>query len=409
MTDELTTGDPRELADVVLGAAVRAADAVYIEPADDSAYAVTLERTARIIASSRIDGRLATAMIARLALIADLDLSMPHAASAVVRVRCGDRDADVVVTIRHGLGLRADLAVLPRRKKRATADTFTPVPGTTIGQYRIVEHLGDGGMGSVYRVQHVSLERDYALKILRAKALERNPDAVENFLREARLAARIRHPNIVDVVDFGHLPNGRPYLVMELLDGHSLADRIAKGPMVAPQVIAIARQLAAGLGAAHDRGVVHADVTPSNALVSDGVVKLVDFGLARIAGEPAEESPDFVFGTPEYISPEQLRGLPPTDRSDQYGLGAVLFELISGQPPYSHREIRSLSLMHLNAPIPPVKSPHGPLPARLAELVTTCLQKSPSARHSSMHAIVTELDEIERVASRGDWRRWLMT
>jgi serine/threonine-protein kinase len=194
---------------------------------------------------------------------------------------------------------------------------------------------------------------------------------------------------------------------MELLDGHSLADRVAQGALPISQVIQIARQLAAGLAAAHDRGVVHADVTPSNALVADGIVKLVDFGLARVSGEPAAEHPDFVFGTPEYISPEQLRGLPPTDRSDQYGLGAVLFELITGKPPYAHREIRQLSLMHLNAPIPPVKSPHGALPARLAELVTTCLQKAPTARHSSMHTIVSELDEIERVASRGDWRRWL--
>jgi len=407
MTAELTSADPRELADVVLGAAVRAADAVYLEPAEGE-YVITLERQARVIAAQRVDARIATAIIARLALIADLDLSVPHAASAVVRVRCGDRDADVVVTIRHGLGLRADLAVLPRRRaRRSTQDSFIPEPGTTIGQYRIVEHLGDGGMGSVYRVQHVSLEREYALKILRAKVLERNPDAVDNFLREARLAARIRHPNIVDVVDLGHLPNGRPYLVMELLDGVSLADRVGRGALAISEVIQIARQLASGLAAAHDRGVVHADVTPSNALISDGIVKLVDFGLARIVGEEADHHPDFVFGTPEYISPEQLRGLPPTDRSDQYGLGAVLFELISGAPPYSHREIRQLSLMHLNAPIPPVKSPHGALPARLAELVTTCLQKSPAARHSSMHVIVTELDEIERVASRGDWRRWL--
>jgi len=182
--------------------------------------------------------------------------------------------------------------------------------------------------------------------------------------------------------------------------------------------VMIARQLANALAAAHDRGVVHADVTPSNVLVVEGGddpsapgdlhVKLVDFGLAELAGEGLrDENPEFVLGTPAYISPEQLRGLAPTDRSDQYGLGAVLYELLTGHPPYHHDDLRTLCMMHLTAPIPLVESPHGPLPPKLADIVTTCLQKTPQSRFPGMRALLVALDEIERVTDRRGWRRWL--
>jgi len=137
-------------------------------------------------------------------------------------------------------------------------------------------------------------------------------------------------------------------------------------------------------------------------------VKLVDFGLAELASEGLrDENPEFVLGTPAYISPEQLRGLAPTDRSDQYGLGAVLFELLTGHPPYEHDDLRKLCLMHIQAPIPLVESPHGPLPPKLADLVTTCLQKLPQARFPGIRALLAALGEIEKVTDRRGWRRWL--
>jgi serine/threonine-protein kinase len=120
-----------------------------------------------------------------------------------------------------------------------------------------------------------------------------------------------------------------------------------------------------------------------------------------------EDDTGFVLGTPAYISPEQLRGLPPTDRTDQYGLGAVLFELLAGHPPFEHDDLRELSLMHIAAPIPAVDSPHGPLPPKLSDLVSTCLAKSPQARFPGMRAVVAALDEIERVTDRRGWRKWL--
>jgi serine/threonine protein kinase len=407
--------DPRRVADALLAAAVRAsADAVYIEPRADNedAYGVIVERDNAVIAQCSLDAMVGAAAIARLAFIASLDLTSPTATSAITRVRSGDRDADVVITIRPGNGLRAELVVLKRaRPKRAPTHPGATNAGEVIGNYRIVERLGEGGMGTVFSVEHVVLGRPYALKVLRSPVFARDPTASARFLREARAASRVRHPNIGDVFDFGHLADGRPYFVMELLEGESLADRVSREPLEPPDAISIGRQLAGALAAVHDHGVVHADVTPSNALIvgHDPLhVKLIDFGLAAIAGEVAfDDQSDFVLGTPAYISPEQLRGLPATDRSDQYGLGCVLFELITGHPPYMHRDLRELCMMHIEAPIPVATSMFGPLPPKLGEVVTTCLQKSPQQRFTNMRAMLAALDEIEKVTERRGWRRWL--
>jgi len=406
--------DPKRLADVVLAAAVRSqTDTVYLEPANEETYTFSFERAGQTITTVQVEALSGAATVARLAYIANLDLAATSATSAVTKVRSGDREADVVITLRPMRGLRAEVVVMPQRGTRAR--TAPPVSiggiGDVIGNYRIVEPLGEGGMGTVYRVDHVALGRSYALKVLRSRVFEKDPTAGQRFLREARAAARVRHPNIGDVFDFGHLADGRPYFVMELLEGESLADRVAREALQPVDVVTIARQLAAALATVHDHGVVHADVTPSNALIiSDDPlhVKLIDFGLAAIAGEAFnEEESDFVLGTPSYISPEQLRGLAATDRSDQYGLGAVLYELITGRPPYIHKDLRELCMMHIQAPIPTVESPHGPLPAKLAEVITTCLQKSPQQRFPGMRAMLAALDEIDRVANQRGWRKWL--
>lgn len=400
--------EPQRVADLVLGALIHEHDVGYVEPDADS-YVVRVERRGAVVASPPLDARIGRAVIARLAAIAELDLAAGHTASAVVRVRGGGPEREVVVTLRHGAALRADLTVLPHAREAAPRATVDPRPGERVGRYEIVARLGVGGMGIVYRARHVVLGREYALKVLRDAVLDADPEAAPRFLREARIAARTRHPHIVDVFDVGALGDGRPYLVMELLEGKSLGHLVDLGALAIPDVLAVGRQLAGALAAAHDNGVVHADVTPSNVLVAGAAplaVKLVDFGLAVAVDLPAIES-EYVFGTPHYISPEQLRGLPATARSDQYSLGVVLFHLIAGEPPYDHAEIREVCLQHLNAAIPAVESPHGPLPARLAEVVTTMLSKAPAARFPSMHAVVAALADIERVARRDDWTRWL--
>ena len=408
--------DPLRLADVTLAAAVRAnADAVLLGPVEsnEATYLVQFERARRIIANVTVDAQSGAAAIARLAYLADLDLVADHAMHAIVPVKSGDREADVAITIRPGTSLRAELAVMPRR--RGAPVVVKPAPaskaGDVIGNYRVLERLGEGGMGIVYRVEHVLLGRTAALKQLRSRAFQREPSAADRFLREARAASRVRHPNIVEVFDFGYLVDGRPYFVMELLDGESLNTRVERGALSPPDAIGVVRQMANALAAVHDHGVVHADVTPGNAILVDRALdklKLVDFGLSAIVGEDiASDDPDIVHGTPQYIAPEQLRGLPATDRSDQYSLGAVLFKLLTGKPPFEHDDLHELCLMHLDAPVPEIISPHGPLPAKLADIVLTCMQKSPGARFPGMRALVAALDDVERVADRRGWRKWL--
>ena len=410
--------DPRRVADVTLAAAVRAAaDTVYIEPlpGNDAAYTITFERANEVLTNLTIGAPLGTAVIARLAYLAEIDLAAPHASSGLLPVRSGTLEANLAITVRPGANLRADVLVMPRHhagppplpKHIIPVD---PKPGDTIAQYRVHERIGAGGMGTVFRVEHVALRRFCALKILRNDVVERDPLAAHRLLREARTVARLHHPNIVEVFDFGHMPDGRPYFVMELLEGESLARRIARGPLPVDEVITIARKLATALAAAHEHGVIHADVTPSNVVVTglDLDVKLVDFGLAELTSEMLREEPSsFVLGTLSYISPEQLRGFAATDRSDQYGLGAVLYELLTGHPPYEHEEKHALCLMHLRAPVPEVESPLGPLPPRLAEVITTCLQKTPEARFPGMSALLAALDDIGRITDRRGWRRWL--
>jgi serine/threonine protein kinase len=404
--------DPCRLAEIALAGAVRASvDAVYIEPGSDpeATYALTFERGREVIRRVEVDALSGAAAVARLAYIGGLDLADTATSSAVVPVRSGDCKADVVITIRPGAGLRADLMVVSKQRSK----TSVPPPdlGDVVGQYRLMAQLGEGGMGTVYRVQHEVLGREYALKVLRQRVVESASTAAQRFVREARAAARVRHPNIVDVFDFGHFPDGRPYFVMELCEGESLIDLVRRNPLQPAQVVAVARQIATALAAVHDRGVIHADVTPSNVLVvgsSPIHVKLVDFGLAAIAGEVFnEEDSDFVLGTPAYISPEQLHGLAATDRSDQYGLGCVLFELLTGSPPYRHENVRELCMMHIQAPIPQPHSPFGPLPPKLADVITTCLQKSPQQRFPGMRAMLAALDEVERVIDRRGWQKWL--
>ena len=396
--------DPSQLADLMLGIAARLDQPVYLEP-DDDRYALRVEGA--VVVEISVDADVAHAAIARLAFIAELDLATSRTTSATVPLLCAERPREIVVTIRPGVALRADLIALPVPQTRTATKSGTPKVGDPIGNYVVTEQLGEGGMGIVYRVRHTVLERHYAMKVLRTTVIERDFAATQQFLREARLAARIRHPHIVDVFDFGYLADGRPYLVMELLDGESLANLVDRGAVPPADVIVLARQLASALAAAHDVGVIHADVTPANALVTDKAVKLVDFGLARLQSEHGEIAEDFVLGTPAYISPEQLRGMAATEQSDQYGLGAVLFHLINGVQPYYNENLQAMCMMHLNDPIPPVKSPHGPLPARLGEIVTRCLQKSPQARFPDMHAVLAALDDVDRVSKRRDWTRWL--
>src|SRR6185295_4658343 len=220
--------------------------------------------------------------------------------------------------------------------------------GTTLGSYRVIAKLGEGGMGEVYRARDTKLGRDVAIKILPSRWLA-DPDRTARFEREARLLASLNHPHIAAI--YGVEDSGATHaLVLELVDGPTLADRIAAGPVPEREALAIARQLADALDAAHERGIVHRDLKPANIKVTgDGVVKVLDFGLAKaIAGDDAAadltHSPTVtvggtregvLLGTAAYMSPEQARGRVVDKRADIWAFGCVLYEMLTGRQAFT--------------------------------------------------------------------------
>lgn len=387
---------------------------IWIEPRalPEDRYDVSMERRGRVVAATTLDGSLGAAVVARLAMIAEIDLVGRHAATGRSQVRTPSASAEIVVTTRPGRALRAEVMV-QRAAPRGLPSKLEPVvltPGTAVGHYRIAEKLGAGGMGEVFRVTHSVLGRNFALKVLSVGVMASDAESVTGFLREARAAARIKHSNIIDVFDFGHLADGRPYLVMELIDGQSLAAAIADETMTTRRAVAYARQLASALSAAHAVGVIHADISPSNVLVVGEHAKLVDFGLAQLRDDPARleaEPAKFVFGTPSYIAPELIRGLGALEESDQYSLGAVLYEMLAGHPPFEANTVREVCMLHLKAPVPPIESTDGPIPAELHKVVERCMAKRPEQRFPSMAALDAALVEVEQAMSASGWRKWL--
>ncbi|MCA9533748.1 MAG: protein kinase [Myxococcales bacterium] len=279
----------------------------------------------------------------------------------------------------------------------ALRDLPDPLIGRTIaGRYLIQERIGQGGMGTVYRARHEVVGRDVALKFL-SSDLAHRPAHKTRFLREARAANRINHEHIIDITDFGETDDGLVYLAMEFLDGVPLNKQIAKRDLNVPRALGITLQVARALGRAHELGVIHRDIKPDNIYLLQGYasdfVKLLDFGLAQMKGELRVTATGTVFGTPEYIAPEQARGAPLTYACDLYSLGCVLFEMLTNELPFKGGT-SELVLGHLRTP-PPAPSSRGvSVPPELDALVLRLLSKQPEARHPSAYALASELSAI---------------
>ncbi len=212
--------------------------------------------------------------------------------------------------------------------------TAAMLAGRTIGPYQVLEPIGDGGMGVVYRALDTRLGRPIALKFLKPR-LDADVSAAERFRLEARAAGALEHPNICTIHDIGETDDGRLYLAMPLYDGETLERRIARGPFAVAEATDIAVQMLRGVAKAHARGIIHRDIKPANVFVTvDGVVKLLDFGIAKLADVSLTGPASRPLGTVAYMSPEQAHGTPVDHRTDLWSVGAVLYEMLTGQRPY---------------------------------------------------------------------------
>ena len=284
---------------------------------------------------------------------------------------------------------------LQRSEKLAT--------GTRIGPYEIVSSLGAGGMGEVYRARDSRLGREVALKVLPA-AVSADRDRVKRFEQEAVAAGALSHPNVLSIYDVGK-HEGAPYLVSELLEGESLASELAAGRLSVRRALEYAVQIAKGLAAAHERGILHRDLKPSNVFVTpEGHVKILDFGLAKLITSQAERNltssptsgtaPGAVLGTLGYMSPEQLRGQTVDPRGDIFSFGAILYEMVAGRRAFrgeSAADVMS-AILRDDPPFPVGDR----VPSSLQRLMRRCLEKNPAQRYQSARDLAFDLETALR-------------
>ena len=287
---------------------------------------------------------------------------------------------------------------IPDRDSATSASPGTPDPilGAIVNEkYRIVALLATGGMGRVYSAEQLSLGRMVAVKVLFPVLAAGDPNATgtlfrRRFLREASVLAKLQHPNIVTVFDYGRIETPtsdreRFFIAMELLEGETLQDRLNRGPLREPEALEFLRQTARGLRAAHDRGIVHRDLKPSNLMIAnakegDSALKLLDFGVTKVLGEKNQELTDegAVIGSPRFMSPEQVGGVVDA-RTDIYSLGIIAFTMLTGRPPFMGETSMLTMMAHLNTPLPSlvVSRPDLGVSEWLDEIIQQCCEKDP--------------------------------
>jgi predicted Ser/Thr protein kinase len=290
---------------------------------------------------------------------------------------------------------------------------MTLAQGTRLGPYEILASVGAGGMGEVYRARDTRLDRTVAIKVLPSH-LSSNPEIRQRFDREARTISSLSHPHICALHDVGH-QDGIDYLVMEFLEGETLTDRLSRGALPAEQVLRYSIEIADALDKAHRQGIVHRDLKPGNIMLTKSGVKLVDFGLAKLAAAgPANTSVSIlptqagmnltqegtILGTFQYMAPEQLEGKEADARSDIFAFGAVLYEMATGKKAFSGKSQASLIASILSAEPPPISSVQPMTPPALDRVVKTCLAKDPDDRWQTAHDVMLQLKWIAEGGSQ---------
>ena len=297
----------------------------------------------------------------------------------------------------------SDNAPMETGTGRATArHALDPLIGQVLdGRYRIERMLGEGGMGIVYKGVHTTLGKALAIKVLRPE-VSKNEEILQRFRQEAQSASQIGNPHIIDISDFGTLPDGSTYFVMEFLTGKSLTAALCETKFSSARTIHVIKQLAGALGAAHEIGIVHRDLKPDNVqLIERGgqkdFVKVLDFGIAKVGGSTSKlTQAGQVFGTPHYMSPEQCAGTNVDHRTDIYALGVMLYEMACGKVPFDADNLMGILTKHLyeNAIPPRELSPPVDVSPALEAIILKCLQKKPDARYQSMSELAADLEAL---------------
>jgi serine/threonine-protein kinase len=279
--------------------------------------------------------------------------------------------------------------------------TRDPLIGATIaGRYLIEDIIGEGGMAIVYRARHKLVDRPCAVKVMNP-ALVTDSTVRERFRREAKSAQVIAHPNVIEIFDQGETEDGTPYIVMELLDGKTLGEVIAPGPLPPSRTVPIMIQIARGIARAHDLGVVHRDLKPENIFLCprlDGgdLVKLLDFGIARSRADTRLTNAGELFGTPQYLAPERISGGETGPSVDLYALGVIFFEMTTGKLPFEGSDPTTFLIKHMKERPPTPRSLDPRIPEKLDALVIALLEKDPKARPADAHKIEQDLVALAR-------------
>ncbi len=442
--------DPVAVLDLALGALVRRDTSLAMLERAGEHYLLTLRRGPRTLRSLTIQSAVAACAVARLARMTGLDplahAGTPegHANVARLRIRAGEHHAELIVSIAvrcDAFEVEVRAVTVDGRDVEMTASALRrcptcgtlavppdelclrdgsklqdveddPRPGGTLGVYRIDEELGHGGMGTVLGGVHAFLDRPVAIKVLH-QGIASHVQQARAFLAEARAASRVRDARLVEAFDYGVLADGRPYVVMERLEGQTLTELMDRGVPQPAAALRIARELAHALSAAHAAGVVHNDMKPSNVMLLTGStaaeprVKVMDFGAASLLQDGSNSRRDFVVGTPHYMSPEQIGGRPTDARSDVYALGIVIHELLTGEVPFDGDSVEDIFRAHLTKSPTIVTSAHGVLPGAVTHLVARALSKSPAERHQSAGELAADVEGALATLERSSWARWL--